>query len=502
LLYSAPTGAVLDFRILGPFEAVDHEPLSLGGHKQQAVLVILLLHRGEVVTADRLIEAVWDGDAPATASKTLQVYVSNLRKALGDGQLVTQGGGYLLQVGADQVDADRFATLAAKGRDALERAEPGQARTLLEAALALWRGPALADFAYRSFAQPEIARLEEAKLVALEDRIEADLQLGKHAALVPELEALVHEHPLRERLYEQLMVALYRSGRQVDALDRYQRARRELIEGFGIEPGPRLQEIQRAVLSHDGKLDLPAAPPGDERRFGGRRLIPPRPTRVKTLAAACALLILVVVLAASGGGGGGRRRAAAVGTPVISAPASGGVYAQGEQVSTVFSCPSAARGAVVVSCRDSNGSGTVSGGEGRLDTSRLGSHTYAVTVTLSNHARRTATITFAVVPLKVAIDRVHATVAGARTSVTLLCLGGGQGAACRGTLSLSRRGQLLASASYSVGAGAMRSIPLALTHAAVIALKRAKGHHLRVLAVATQPFAPPLHEPITLRRPG
>jgi DNA-binding SARP family transcriptional activator len=257
-------GTVVEFRILGPLEVVDREPLSLGGRKQQAVLAVLLLHRGEVVAADRLIEAIWAGRPPATAGKTLQVYVSNLRKALGGGLLVTQGRGYMLAVEPHQVDSDRFEKLAANGREALDRGDSTKARTWLVAGLRLWRGPALADFSYESFAQSEIARLDEVRTAALEYRIEADLRLGHHASLVPELEALVHEYPLRERLYEHLMLALYRSGRQVDALERYQRARRKLIDEFGVEPGPRLQEIQRAVLTHDPALDLPGRSPRPE----------------------------------------------------------------------------------------------------------------------------------------------------------------------------------------------------------------------------------------------
>jgi DNA-binding SARP family transcriptional activator len=485
---------VLDFRILGPFEAVDHEPLSLGGRKQQAVLVALLLHRGEVVTADRLIEAVWDGRAPATASKTLQVYISNLRKALGDGHLVTQAGGYMLAAGRDQVDAARFVTLAATGRDALKQGDPEGARKLLEGALGLWRGPALADFAYDSFAQPEIARLEEARLVALEDRIDADLRLGKHAALVPELEALVQEHPLRERLYELLMVALYRSGRQVDALDRYRRARAKLIEEFGVEPGPRLQQIQSAVLSQDAALDLPeAAPAAGTVRPGRRRAW-------ALVASAGAIVILVVVLLATGAGGKARPAAVAAGTVEISAPASGGLYAKGERVPTRFSCAGTSREPAVASCRDSVGVTTVTGGTGQLDTSTLGSQRYTVVMTLKNGAKKSASISYAIVPLRTAIDVGRAIAADARTSITLVCLGGGQGATCHGTLSFTRGGVLLATGSYALPAGAMRSFRLAVTHAGTAALTRAPGHRLRVRVTATLAFAPSTERTITLRR--
>lgn len=483
---------MLDFRILGPFEVADDQPLALGGRKQKAVLASLLLHRGEVVTADRLIDALWGERAPATAAKTVQVYVSNLRKALGDGHLVTRGGGYVLAVEPDQVDADRFTKLAASGREALERGEPQQAQALLHGALALWRGPALADFSYESFAEPEIARLEEARLAALEDRIEADLELGQHAALVPELEALAHEHPLRERLYELLMVALYRSGRQVDALDRYQRARTKLIEEFGIEPSPRLQETQRAVLSQDESLDLPNSAPRV-------RLRVPRTRRTWALAvAACALVALVLVLATSGG----RRPAArpvAAGTVEISSPASGGLYAQGEQVATRFSCAAARRGPAVSSCRDSHGAGGVRGGGGHLDTSALGPKRYTVVMTLKNGARKTAAISYAVVPLRVVIASGRATAAHGRTTLSLACIGGGGGGTCRGTLSLTRHGATLASAGYALRAGGMRSIVLKLTRRGSRALKHARGHHIAALVTATLQFAQPAKRTITFR---
>jgi DNA-binding SARP family transcriptional activator len=487
-----PPGDVLDFRILGPFEVVDPQPLALGGHKQKAVLAALLLHRGEVVTADRLIEALWGERAPATAAKTVQVYVSNLRKALGDGQLVTQGGGYALQIEPDQVDADRFAKLATNGREALERGEPEHARALLQGALALWRGPALTDFSYERFAEPEIARLEEARLAALEDRIEAELELGQHARLVPELEALVHEHPLRERLYQLLIVALYRSGRQVDALDRYQRARTKLIDEFGIEPGPQLQEVQRAVLSQDVSLDLPASAPK-------RRLPAPRRRSAWAVgAAACALVALVVILATSGGGGHSAAHPV-VGQVKIASPASGGLYAEGEQVLTSFSCSPAPHGPAVKSCRDSNGTAGAGGGRGHLDTSKLGAKRYTVVMTLAGGVTKTAAITYAVVPLRVVIASGRVTAAHSRTAVSLACIGGNQGGACRGTLSITRHGATLASAGYSLKAGAMRTVVLPLTHRGSLELRHARGHHVRALVTATVSFARPTRRTVTFR---
>jgi DNA-binding SARP family transcriptional activator len=256
--------ARLDFRYLGPFQVINEEPLPLGGPRQRAVLVLLLMNRGETITADRMIDELWGEHPPSTVSKAIHVYVSNLRKVIGDGVLLTQDGGYAINVEPDQVDADRFEDLVARGRTALERGYPFVARQRLREALGLWRGRPLADFSYHQFAQAEIARLEEARVAALEDRIDADLAVGGHLALVPELETHVRAHPARERLWGQLMVALYRSGRQADALERYRRARRILIDEFAIEPGRELKEIERAILIQDPTLDPPALPPNLE----------------------------------------------------------------------------------------------------------------------------------------------------------------------------------------------------------------------------------------------
>ncbi len=248
------------FGILGPFEVADDQgrELALGGRKQRAVLAVLLLHAGEVVSSQRLIDELWGERAPATADKTVQVYVSNLRKALGGGLLVTRGGGYVLQAEAADVDVECFRALVADGRRALSASDAQGAAEALREALGLWRGPPLADFAYEPFAQREIARLEEARVAALEDRIDADLALGEHAGLVGELEALVGEHPLRERLRGQLMVALYRSGRQADALTAYREASHLLRDELGLEPSESLQGLERSILRHDPTLH-PAA---------------------------------------------------------------------------------------------------------------------------------------------------------------------------------------------------------------------------------------------------
>jgi predicted ATPase/DNA-binding SARP family transcriptional activator len=237
------------FGILGPFEVADDQrrKIALGGRKQQAVLAILVLHAGEVVSSDRLIEELWGDRAPATAAKTLQIYVSKLRKALGDGVVLTRAGGYVLDLDRADVDVYRFEALVVEGRQALA-SDPGRAARCLADALTLWRGQPLAEFLYEPFAQGELPRLEEARLAALEDRIDADLALGAHAALVGELESLVREHPLRERLRGQLMLALYRAGRQAEALEVYQRARVHLAEELGLEPGPALKALQAQIL--------------------------------------------------------------------------------------------------------------------------------------------------------------------------------------------------------------------------------------------------------------
>ncbi len=244
----------MEFRILGPMEAYsDGRLLCLGGSKQRALFAVLLLNRNRVVSTERLIDEVWDGRPPATSVKVVQVYVSQLRKALG-GQgaasdpgsiLITSSPGYLLRVGPDELDADRFERLVEEGRRALVDGNPQLASTTLLDALALWRGPPLADFAFDSFAQNEIARLDELRIAALEERIDADLALGRDVELVGELESLVASYPLRERLRGQLMLTLYRSGRQADALAAFQDARRLLVEELGLEPGQPLQALER-----------------------------------------------------------------------------------------------------------------------------------------------------------------------------------------------------------------------------------------------------------------
>jgi YVTN family beta-propeller protein len=285
---------VVEFRILGALEVVEQgRPLELGGPKQRALLAVLLLSRGEVVSTDRLIDELWGEQAPARAVKTVQVYVSNLRKVLADGLLITRGRGYALVVEADQLDLGRFEALVASGRDAMQAGDARVAGGRLREGLALWRGPPLADFAYEAFAQNEIARLEETRLAALEQRIEADLTLGEHAALVGELESLVREHPVREGLQAQLMLALYRSGRQAEALERYRQARRELLEGLGIEPGPALQELEGAILAQDPALRPTVRRSPVERLAGG-----PARRRAVVVAAIAAVVLVIATVAA------------------------------------------------------------------------------------------------------------------------------------------------------------------------------------------------------------
>jgi DNA-binding SARP family transcriptional activator len=280
----------MEYRILGPIEAIEAgRSVALGPAKQRALFAALLVHANEAVSTERLIDELWGERPPAKAAKSVQVYVSQLRKALGDGRLETSGHGYLLHVPVGTLDAERFQTLLAEGREALAEGEASRAAETLRAALTLWRGPALADVAYEPLAQAEIARLEELRLAALEERIEADLALGRHADLVAELEGLVRAEPLRERLRGQLMLALYRSGRQADALDVYQEARRVLVDELGLEPSRQLQELERAILTQDEGLEAP-------RRAGVTLAAPPR--RPSLMMIGAALLVVAAVAAA------------------------------------------------------------------------------------------------------------------------------------------------------------------------------------------------------------
>jgi DNA-binding SARP family transcriptional activator len=247
----------MEFRLLGPLEVLDGDRLlALGGVKPRSLLALLLLHANEVVSTDRLIDELWGDEPPATAVKSIQVHVSKLRKELGEGRLATRTPGYVLHVLPSELDLARFEQLLAEA----DGATPESRSASLREALALWRGPALADLAYEQFAQTEIARLEEMRLAAIEQRVDADLARGAHATVVGELEALAAKHPLRERLRWQLMLALYRSARQADALEAYSSARRDLADQLGLEPGEELRQLQQAILNHDASLDLPTEP--------------------------------------------------------------------------------------------------------------------------------------------------------------------------------------------------------------------------------------------------
>ncbi|HEV8602009.1 MAG TPA: BTAD domain-containing putative transcriptional regulator [Gaiellaceae bacterium] len=259
----------VEFRVLGPFEVrVEGRPLELNRRKQRSLLALLLLHAGEVVSTDRLVEELWAGRPPKTAVSSLGNLLSALRKELGPQAVLTRPPGYMLDVDPDRVDLHRFERLVAQ---AAEGGDAGRRASLLHEALGLWHGPPLADLAFEPFAHVEIARLEELRTAAREELFQAELELGRHSKLVGEIDALVAEHPLRERLRGQLMLALYRSGRQAEALDAYRRARETLVGELGIEPSPELQRLEQSILRHDREIDLPKraiaeATSGEERR--------------------------------------------------------------------------------------------------------------------------------------------------------------------------------------------------------------------------------------------
>jgi YVTN family beta-propeller protein len=309
------------FCVLGPLEAyADGRSVPVGGGRQRALLALLLVHAGEVVSRDRLIEELWARNPPPGASQSLDAYLSRMRRAFreaGAGDiLTTRAPGYVLH--AEETDARRFEALAAEGREALAAGEEGPAARVLAEALALWRGAAYAEVADEPWARAEAGRLAGLRLSATEDRIEAELTLGRHAALVPELELLVSREPTRERLAGQLMLALYRSGRQADALSAYRAMRRSLVEELGLEPGPELRRLEAAVLAQDPALELPPKPALDP---------PPRPApqppspaaapppvprwrRPRLVLAAVALLAAasaIAVVAFTGGEAGTRR---------------------------------------------------------------------------------------------------------------------------------------------------------------------------------------------------
>src|SRR6266511_4361728 len=254
------TLAPMQFRILGPLEVADGDgPRPLGGPKQRTVLAHLVLRANQAMDSERLIGEVWGDEPPPAARSTLRGYLSHLRKALGPDRLEHRSGGYILRAEPSTIDAVRFEALVDEGR-VIRTADPATAVQIFERALALWRGPALADLTDQASLQPEIARLEELRLAALEDRIDAELELARHRELVPELQTLVAAHPFRERLWLHLMTALYRSDRQADALAAFQRARELLAEELGIDPSPELRRLQERVLRQDPSLDIAGEP--------------------------------------------------------------------------------------------------------------------------------------------------------------------------------------------------------------------------------------------------
>jgi DNA-binding SARP family transcriptional activator len=250
-----------EFRVLGPLEVVDDgEARPLGGLKQRALLALLLLDAGRVVSTDRLLDALWSGEPPPTASASLQNFVSQLRKALGPEAIETRPPGYVIRLEPQQLDVARVRRLVDEAR----ASDPARRARLLREALGLWRGGALLEFEYEAFAQSEIARLEEFRLTLVEEWVEAELAVGRHAEVVSELEGLVREHPLRERLRAQLMLALGRSGRQQEALDVYQEGRDVLVERLGLEPSPLLKRVHMSILRQEEPPQTAATAPVHE----------------------------------------------------------------------------------------------------------------------------------------------------------------------------------------------------------------------------------------------
>ena len=274
----------MQLRVLGPVEAsTDDGALPLGGAKLRSVLAMLGLQANRTVTADHLIEGLWGERPPTSAAKMLQNYVWRLRTALGDDagiEIVTRGRGYELRIDEDAVDARRFERLLAQANRAAAAGEPADAA---RHALALWRGPALADVADEPFAAAEIRRLEDLRVEAAELAVDADLAAGRHHELTAEIDALIAAHPLREHLHAQRMLALYRCGRQAEALAAYTAARRLLVEEIGVEPGPELKGLHEAILRHDPSLDVEVARPELPRALDARGG-PPLAGRARELA--------------------------------------------------------------------------------------------------------------------------------------------------------------------------------------------------------------------------
>jgi predicted ATPase/DNA-binding SARP family transcriptional activator len=252
----------VEFRILGPLDVANGAgPVLIGASKPRALLGVLLLHPNEAVSSERLIDELWGERPPATANKVLQTYISQLRRLLGADTIATRAPGYLLRIDEQALDATRFRRLVGEGRSLVGGGDHQAASERYREALALWRGPPLADVGFESFARSEVERLEDERLAAAVDLTDSELALGHHEEIIPDLETHVRQHPLHERLRAQLMLALYRSGRQADALNAYQDTRRTLVQELGLEPGRELQELEKAILTHDPVLDLPPTSP-------------------------------------------------------------------------------------------------------------------------------------------------------------------------------------------------------------------------------------------------
>ena len=279
-----------EFRLLGPLEAlIDGNSVNLAAAKPRALLALLLLHRNRVVATETLIDELWGDDPPARATKTLQVYLSQLRKELGPERLVTRAPGYELRVAEGELDVDRFEKLAADARERLAAGDAAGAVEGMRRALDLWRGPALLEFRAEPFAERAAPRLEDVRLAAVEDWLHAALEAGQAAGIVPELEELVASHPLRERPRELLMLALYRAGRQADALELFRRTRELFVSELGIEPGASLRELEQAMLRQDTALlaEVPA------QRAAGTSAVEARPRRRRVPWALVAVAALV-----------------------------------------------------------------------------------------------------------------------------------------------------------------------------------------------------------------
>jgi DNA-binding SARP family transcriptional activator/streptogramin lyase len=285
------------YRILGPLVLGNGTaPVSLDAPKQRALLGVLLLHPNETISSERLIDELWGERPPATATKVLQTYVSQLRRRVGADTIATRPPGYLLRVDEDALDATQFRRLFAEGRGLAAAGDHHGATERYREALALWRGPPLADVVFESFARNEVAQLEEERLSAVMDLIDSELALGRHAQVLHELEPLVRQYPLHERLRAQLMLALYRSGRQADALAAYRDARRTLVEELGLEPGRELQELEKAILAHDPGVDAPPLPPPRVAARGPRSRLPLRAVGAVVLAAVAVAAVLAFAL--------------------------------------------------------------------------------------------------------------------------------------------------------------------------------------------------------------